>query len=63
MLNCRTVQTMHDMPSSHVRHLGQLGLLGYWTYNGMPSGHLGYLGHLSCHHQDNDSLDSEQLNC
>jgi hypothetical protein len=54
---------MHDMPSSYVRHLGQLGLLGYWTYNGMPSGHLGYLGHLSCHHQDNDSLGSEQLNC
>ena len=42
---------MHDMSSSHVRHLGHLGLLGHWTYSGMPSGpyiilrHLGQLGH------------------
>jgi hypothetical protein len=41
------------MPSSHVRHLSHLGLLGHWTYSGMPSGpyiilgHPGHLGHLS----------------
>jgi hypothetical protein len=54
MLNCRTLQTMHnDMSSSHLRHLR------HWTYSGMPSslcihlrhlghpGHLGHLGYLS----------------
>jgi hypothetical protein len=48
MLNCRTAQTMDDMPSSyyrHLRHLGLLRILSYWT-DDMPSGHLGHLRHL-----------------
>jgi hypothetical protein len=56
-LNCNLAQTMHDMPSSHVRHLGHLGnqmddmssghpdtLLSYWL-DDMPSGHLDSFGH------------------
>jgi hypothetical protein len=58
-LNCNLTQTLHDMPSSHVRHLRHLR---HWMYCGMPSGpyvilghlgqlrhpgHLGHLGHLS----------------
>jgi hypothetical protein len=49
MLNCNLAQTLHDMPSSHVRHLGHLRLLrhlGHWTYCGMPSGPYVILGHL-----------------
>jgi hypothetical protein len=58
-LNCNLTQTLHDMPSSHVRHVGHLGHLGHWMYCGMPSGpyvilrhlrqlgHPGHLGHLS----------------
>jgi hypothetical protein len=50
MLNCRTLQTMHDMSNGHIRHLGHLR---HQTYSGMPSGlyillgHLGQLGHPS----------------
>jgi len=52
-LNCNLAQTSHDMPSSHVGHVGHLR---HWIYCGMPSGpyvilrHLGQLrhpGHLS----------------
>jgi hypothetical protein len=49
MLNCRTAQTMDDMPSSHhrhLRHLGLLSILGYWM-DDMPSSHSGHLRHLS----------------
>jgi hypothetical protein len=64
------------MPSSHVRHLGHLGLLKHWTYSGMPSshyiilehlgqlghpGHLGHLGHLG-NISDLDPLDPSPLN-
>jgi hypothetical protein len=48
-LNCRTTQTMDNMPSSHHRHLGHLRLLSilsYWT-DDMPSGHSGHFRHLS----------------
>jgi hypothetical protein len=76
MLNCNLAQTSHDMPSSHVRHLGHLGLLGHWMYSGMPSspyvilrhlgqlghpGHLGHLGHLG-NIGDLDPLNSSPLN-
>jgi len=47
-LNCRTAQTIDDMPSSHHKHLRHLGLLGILDYrtNDMPSSHLSHLGHL-----------------
>jgi hypothetical protein len=51
-LNCKTAQTMDDMPSGHHKHLGHLrhlGILSYWT-DDMPSSHSSHLrhpGHLS----------------
>jgi hypothetical protein len=48
-LNYRLTQTMHDMPSGHVRHLGHLRHLRHlrrWTYSGIPSGPYVILGHL-----------------
>jgi hypothetical protein len=45
MLNCRTLQTMHNgMPSSHCGHLRHLR---HWMHNNMPSGPCIYLRHLS----------------
>jgi hypothetical protein len=56
-LNCNFAQTLHDMPSSHVEHVGHLStqmddmpssnpdtLLSYWL-DDMPSSHLDYFGH------------------
>src|SRR5580693_7645867 len=47
-LNCRTAQTMNNMPSSHhghLRHLGLLSILSYWM-DDMPSGHFSHLVYL-----------------
>jgi hypothetical protein len=66
-LNCRLTQTMHDMPSSHVRLLRHLR---HWTYSDMPSSpyiilrhlrQLSYLGHLG-NIDDLDTLDPYPLN-